>query len=177
MDSEKELGRIHIYSGHGKGKTTAALGLALRAAGHGFKVKIIQFLKGSTNYGELESLKMIPEISIVQVGHPEHVDRNNPRLEDFEGIRKGLSCAQAAMKEGIDLLILDELAIASDLGLISPQEIVQEIFERKPEHMELVITGRGAHPSLVKAADYVTEMLNIKHPFGEGLKARKGVEF
>lgn len=172
-----DLGRIHIYTGPGKGKTTAALGLALRAAGHGYKVKIIQFLKGNKNYGELETLEMIPQISIVQVGHPEHVDKSNLRPKDFEGVKKGLTCAQKAMKDGIDLLILDELAIASDLGLIAPQEILHEIFERKPEHMELVITGRGTHPSLVKAADYVTEMLNIKHPYGEGVQARKGVEF
>jgi cob(I)alamin adenosyltransferase len=177
MTAQSDLGRIHVYSGPGKGKTTAALGLALRAAGHGYKVKIIQFLKGNPNYGELESLKRIPNISIVQVGHPEHVDKDNPRPEDFEGVRKGLACAREAMTDGTDLLILDELAIAIDLDLITPQEILNEIFERKPEHMELVITGRGAHPLLVKAADYVSEMLSIKHPYGDGLKARKGIEF
>ena len=81
------------------------------------------------------------------------------------------------MRDGTDLLILDELAIAIDLGLISPEEVEKEIFNLKPDHLELVITGRGAHPLLVRNADYVTEMLNIKHPYGQGIQARKGVEY
>jgi len=172
-----DQGRIHIYTGPGKGKTTAALGLALRAAGHSSKVKIIQFLKGSKNYGELESLKMLPKISILQVGRPQHVEKGNLQPEDYEGVKKGLILAQEAMRDGTDLLILDELAIAIDLGLISPEEVEKEIFNLKPDHLELVITGRGAHPLLVRNADYVTEMLNIKHPYGQGIQARKGVEY
>ncbi len=179
MTDQNVPGQVHIYSGHGKGKTTAALGLAIRAAGHGHKVKIIQFLKGSDNYGEIKSIKSLPQITLVQAGRPEHVDQKNPQPEDFEGIKKGMKLISEVMKESsdIDMLILDELITAIDLGLIHPDQVIKEIIEEKPEKMELIMTGRNAPPILVQKAAYVTEMLNIRHPYQHGIKARRGVEF
>ncbi len=169
-------GMIHVYTGDGKGKTTAALGLGLRAAGHGQRVLMIQFMKGRTNYGELEAAKLIPGFTIVQFGRPDFVDKNNPDPRDIEGAREALGYAGEAMKlRSCDILILDELNVALDFGLVTLDQ-ARELISSKPEETELVITGRNAPQELIELADLVTEMREVRHYYRKGVPARKGIE-
>ncbi len=170
-------GLVQVYTGNGKGKTTASLGLAFRAAGHGFRVRILQFMKGSTVYGELESARRLaPEITIEQVGRDTFVSKANPAEEDIALARAGFEKAKQILFSGdYDLVILDELNCAVDFGLI-PLEEVKEMIRNKPVHTELVMTGRGAHPDVMALADLVTEMREIKHYYNSGQHARKGIE-
>lgn len=171
-----EKGMIHVYTGDGKGKTTAALGLGMRAAGHGKKVLMVQFMKGRTNYGELESAKRVPGFTIVQFGRPEFVDKNNPDSRDVEGAREALAYAAEATKlRSCDLLILDELNVALDFKLVSIDQ-ARELVSARPEGMELVITGRNAPPEILELADLVTEMREVKHYYRKGVPAREGIE-
>ena len=171
------LGMIHVYTGDGKGKTTSSLGLGLRAAGHGFKVYMIQFMKGQINYGELESTKLIPNFEIRQFGRPDFVDKNNPEEIDIQLAKEGLAHAKKIISAGdIDMLILDEVNVAVEWGLFSYREII-DIIKNKPKNMELVLTGRHAPREFIELADTVTEMKEIKHPYMEGITARKGIEF
>lgn len=173
-----ERGLIQVYTGDGKGKTTASLGLAFRAAGHGMKTLIIQFMKGCVFYGELESAKrMEPYIRIVQVGREEFVKKGNPEPIDIELAKKGMELAREAISSGqYDIVVLDEINVAVDYGLI-PLEDVLDLMENKPYNVELVLTGRYAHPEIIKRADLVTEMLEIKHYYSEkGIDARDGIE-
>ncbi len=177
-DSRKlHQGRVQVYTGNGKGKTTASLGLAFRAAGHGLRVGILQFMKGSTVYGELEAARrMVPEISIEQVGRDTFVSRDNPDPEDRRMAREGFEKAKKMVLSGdYDLVILDELNCAVDFGLI-PVEEVAELIRSKPRSTELVLTGRNAHPDIVALADLVTEMREIKHYYHAGQPARRGIE-
>lgn len=172
-----ERGLVQIYTGDGKGKTTAALGLALRAAGHGARVEIIQFMKGWKFYGELQALKHIPLITITQTGRPDYIYKGHETEKDIAGTARGLELARKLMTEdGCDLLILDEINVALDFGLISIDE-VSELIKKKPEAMELVLTGRGASPRLFGQADLITEMREIKHPYRQGIHARKAIEY
>ena len=171
-------GYIQVYTGDGKGKTTAALGLAFRAVGHGMRVFIIQFMKGSIFYGELKTAEMLsPYVTIVQMGREEFVDRNNPDPEDIRLAQEGLELAKEIMRKNQhDILILDELNVALDFGLVSLEQVL-ELLDNKPEDMELVLTGRYAHPEVVKRADLVTEMIEIRHYYAEkGVDARDGIE-
>ncbi|MCS7286184.1 MAG: cob(I)yrinic acid a,c-diamide adenosyltransferase [Anaerolineae bacterium] len=170
-------GLIEVYTGDGKGKTTAALGLALRAAGHGLKTCIIQFMKGWPNYGELKSVGNIPEITLRQFGGPHFVDRNNPSLQDIEMAHEALEEARRAMLSGqYDIIVLDEINVALDFGLLSLEEVIA-LLEEKPEGVELILTGRNAHPEIIKRAHLVTEMKEVKHPYREGIVARKGIDY
>ena len=171
-----EKGYIHIYTGPGKGKTTAALGLGLRAAGAGFKVHMIQFMKGR-RYSEIDAVENLPNFTISQHGRDEFVSKENPKQIDIDMAQEGFSHAKEIIKNGEhELVILDELNVAVDYNLISVDDVIK-LIEEKPEKLELVLTGRGAHPELVKMADVVTEMLEIKHPYQEGVLARKGIDF
>ncbi len=171
-----EFGLLQIYTGDGKGKTTAALGLAMRAAGHGFKVYMIQFMKGQINYGELETVKKIENFTIIQFGRAEFVDTEKPEEIDIKLARDALAHAQEILQgENYDIVILDELNVALDFKLISLEQVL-EFIETRSKNVELIITGRYAHPEIVKRADLVSEILNIKHPFTEGVQARKGIE-
>lgn len=173
----KERGLVHVYTGNGKGKTTAALGLALRASGHGKKVCMIQFMKGRIDYGELKACKDNPNITIEQFGRPQFVDKDNPEPEDLEFAKEALGKARDVLGSGeYQIVILDEINLAVDFNLIE-LENVMELVRGKPEGVELILTGRNAHPEIVKIADYVTEMLEIKHPYKEGQVGRKGIEF
>jgi cob(I)alamin adenosyltransferase len=168
---------IQVYTGLGKGKTTAALGLALRAAGQGLKVYIIQFMKGWPNYGELAIVDKLPNITLRQFGRPEFVDKDNPDQEDIRQAHQALDHARQVILGGQqDLVILDEVNVALDFGLIGLAEVLG-LLDAKPEKVELVLTGRYAHPDVVKRADLVTEMLDIKHPYAEGIGGRKGIEY
>lgn len=176
---EKKLkrGLVQVYTGNGKGKTTASLGLALRAVGHGFKVYVIQFMKGSTTYGELETARRLaPELTIEQVGQCTFVDRNNPDPVDRRMALEGFARAREILLSGrYDLVILDELNCAVDFGLV-PLEEVKRLIEEKPPQTELVLTGRGAPPEIIALADLVTEMREVKHYYNAGQPARVGIE-
>jgi len=168
---------VQVYTGDGKGKTTAALGLALRAVGHGLSVCMIQFMKGSANYGELAAAAKLPGFTIVQTGRDEFVDRKNPAQVDVEMARDGLARAGAVLREGRhDLVVLDEINVALDFGLVTLEDVLGLIAARPP-HVELVLTGRRAHPDVMKAADLVSEVLNIKHHYDAGVAAREGIEY
>ena len=168
-------GLVQIYTGNGKGKTTAALGLALRAAGAGLKVYILQFIKGKT-YSELKALKKIKNIKIRQCGRGCFI-KKKPKRIDIECAQNGLVEARKNILSGkYDLFILDEINIALNLGLIKNEEIV-DLIRRKPRTAEILLTGRYCPKTLLKYADLVTEMKEIKHPYQKGIKARLGIEY
>lgn len=167
---------IHVYTGPGKGKTTASLGLGLRAAGAGFKVHMVQFMKGR-RYSELDGIENIDNFTISQHGRDEFVNKDNPEQIDIDMAQEGFDFAKKVIKkEEYDVIILDEINVAIDFNLIKLKDVV-DLVENKPDSLELVLTGRYAHPDIIKTADYVTEMLEIKHPYQNGVEARKGVDF
>ena len=177
MASERGLGMVHVYTGNGKGKTTSSLGLGMRAAGHGFKVLMIQFMKGDIKYGELEAAKHIPNFEILQFGRPDFVDKNNPEQIDIDLAKKGLAHAKDIVKAGkVDMLILDEINVAVEWKLVTASEVM-DIVKSRPENMEIVLTGRYAPAEFIELADTVTEMKEIKHPYSKNILARKGVEY
>ena len=171
-----KMGLVQIYTGDGKGKTTAALGLSLRAAGRGLKVFIAQFAKGMF-YGELEALKRYaPQITLRQYGRKCFIE-DEPTAEDLRLAREGWREIQEIAANGeYDLLILDEIGIAIHYQLI-PLEEVSELVRGKPDSVELILTGRKIPEDLYEQADLVTEMREIKHYYNTGVKARKGIEF
>jgi cob(I)alamin adenosyltransferase len=168
-------GYIHLYTGDGKGKTTAALGLALRAAGAGKKVFIGQFIKGM-HYSEIDSIKHIPEIELKQYGLDCFIV-NQPTQKDIDAARNGLEeVSEIISQNKYDMIILDEICIALYYHLFEIDQILA-LLKGKLREMEIVLTGRYAPPELIKIADLVTEMKEIKHYFYKGIKARKGIEF
>jgi cob(I)alamin adenosyltransferase len=169
-------GYVHVYTGNGKGKTTAALGLALRASGAGLKVFIGQFIKGQA-YSELELIaRNLKNISVKQYGLGCFIV-DTPTIEDREAARKGFDEIKQIIKNAkYDLVILDEVNIALYYKLIEVEELVALIKE-KPQDVELVITGRYAPEEIIEAADLVTEMKEVKHYYQKGIEARKGIEF
>ncbi|MFH0702818.1 MAG: cob(I)yrinic acid a,c-diamide adenosyltransferase [bacterium] len=176
-----EHGYIQIYTGDGKGKTTASLGLALRAIGHGWKVLIIQFTKsdnGANYYGEIISAsRLMPNLEVAQFGLNRVVYSHNINFEDYKESRKGWQFTKEAINsKKYQLIILDEINICVDLGMIKISEI-KEALINKPENLEIVLTGRRAHPELVALAHLVTEMHPVKHYFDMGVVARRGIEY
>jgi len=170
-------GYIQVYTGNGKGKTTASLGLSLRAAGHGLKTVIIQFMKGWIDYGELRGVEMLaPHVEIHQAGRDTFVNRKAPDPEDIRLAREGWALARAVIeKRQADIVVLDEINCAVDFGLL-PVEEVLSVLRQKPDGMEIVMTGRGASPEILELADLVTEMREVKHYYAKGVDARVGVE-
>ncbi len=170
-------GMVHVYTGNGKGKTTAALGLAFRAAGHNLRIYMIQFMKGNINYGELKSARRLsPRFYIKQVGRETFVDFENPDPEDKRLAKEGFMLAKQIVKEGkFDIVILDEINVAVYFKLIPVEDLI-ELINKKPEHVELILTGRYAHEKIIEAADLVTEMREVKHYFTRGIKSREGIE-
>ena len=171
-----EKGLVQVYTGNGKGKTSASFGLALRAVGRGLKVYIIQFIKGGFDYGELHVVDKLPGLTLEAFGRGKFVSEKKPDMVDIDLARQALAKAQEIMKNGVDVLILDEINVAVSLKLIEIEEVL-ELIRKKPEHMELVLTGRKAPVEIVQAADLVTEMIEIKHPYNSGFKARQGIEY
>jgi len=170
-------GYVHIYTGNGKGKTTAALGLALRAAGRGLKTIMIQFMKGQF-YGELQGVRLLSGlVSIEQYGHPQFCRFTDPPDKaDVERAQAALARLKAiASAPSCDILIADEAITAMMFNLISEDDLIALMVD-KPQALELVLTGRGATPRLIEAADLVTEMLDIKHYYAQGIPAREGIE-
>jgi len=171
-----EKGYIHVYTGPGKGKTTAALGLGLRAAGAGLKVHMMQFMKGR-RYSELEAIENLANFTFSQHGRDEFVSKENPEQVDIDLAQEGFAQAKDIIKNSkYDLVILDELNVVVDYNLVKLDDVIR-LIEQKPEKLELVLTGRDAHPEIIKSADLVTEMLEIKHPYQQGVTARKGIDF
>jgi len=168
-------GYVQVYTGDGKGKTTAAIGLAVRAAGAELKVFIAQFLKMG-DYSEIKSLKKFSEnITVEQFGRG-RFRQGKPLPEDVESAERGLEKAKSVMNSGeYDVVILEEANIAVWKGLFSEQDLL-DIIDAKPMDVELVITGRGATPKVIKRADLVTEMKRIKHYYYKGVRGRVGIE-
>ena len=168
-------GYIQVYTGDGKGKTTAALGLALRAAGRGLRVFIAQFLKARPT-GELAVLReRFPEITVHRFGRGCFV-RGQPTAADVRAARRGYAALRAALRGGqYDLVIADEANVAAKVGVLAPADLLQ-LAEEKPPHVELVFTGRGAPAALLRRADLVTEMKARKHYYRRGVSARPGIE-
>ena len=168
-------GYVQIYTGNGKGKTTAALGLSLRGAGAGLKVFIAQFLKQG-DYSEIKALERFSDlINIQQYGLGRFV-KGQPTAEEIEAARKGLEDVNAAMLSGkYDVIIVEEGNVAAACGLFAVQQLL-DLIAKKPDNLELVITGRGAAPEVIAQADLVTEMKAIKHYYEKGVAARVGIE-
>jgi len=168
-------GYCHVYTGNGKGKTTAAFGLALRAVGAGYRVYIGQFVKGM-EYSELSAFRSLGDaVTVRQFGRGCFID-GAPVAEDIAAARKGLQEIKEVLASGrYQVVILDEANIATRYGLISVEELL-DLITGKPDPVELVITGRDADPRVIEAADLVTEMKEIKHYYKKGVQARKGIE-
>jgi cob(I)alamin adenosyltransferase len=177
MTDARVKGMIQIYTGTGKGKTTAALGLALRAIGHGQRVFIIQFMKGEEKTGELLSAeKLSPSLTIKPVGRDGFIVKDHIDPIDLRYAQQGMDLAREVIKKGAhDILILDEINVAVSFGLLPVQEVLQ-LLDEKPAEMELVLTGRYAPPELLERADLVTEMKNIKHYYEKGIPHRVSIE-
>lgn len=172
-----ERGLVQVYTGNGKGKTSAAFGLALRAAGRGLKVYIIQFIKGGFDYGELYTVDKLPNLTLKAFGRGEFITAKPPDKEDVRLAEQALQLAKQTVKSGkYDVIILDEVNVALTLKLIDLEEVLK-LIQNKPNHVELVLTGRNAPVQVIDASDYVTEMREVKHPYSKGYQSRKGIEY
>jgi cob(I)alamin adenosyltransferase len=171
-----EKGLVQVYTGNGKGKTSAAFGLALRAIGRGLKVYVIQFIKGGFDYGELHVIDRLPNLTLKAFGRGKFVTAKPPEREDVELAKEALGLAGKVVSGGeYDVVVLDEVNVALSLKLISLDDVLK-LIKTKPKHVELVLTGRSAPDEIIEAADLVTEMREVKHPFSRGFPARKGIE-
>ena len=177
MTEEKGTGLVQIFTGNGKGKTTAALGTILRAVGHGLKVYIAFFMKGDYPYGERKTLSQLPNVTVDSFGSMEFCNPKRVKPEEIEQAKQALAAARKSMLSGnYDLVVLDEVDVAIAFELIKLDEITK-LIQDKPSKVELILTGRYADSELIEMADLVTEMVKIKHPFDKGIKARKGIEY
>lgn len=171
-----EKGLVQVYTGAGKGKTSAAFGLALRAIGRGLKVYVVQFIKGGFDYGELYVIDKLPNLTLKAFGRGKFVVAKPPEREDVELAEEALRLAKKVVSGGeYDVVVLDEVNVALSLKLISLDDVLR-LVKTKPKHVELVLTGRSAPDEIIEAADLVTEMREVKHPFSKGFPARKGIE-
>ncbi len=176
--SERQ-GLIIVHTGNGKGKTTAALGMGMRAWGQGFKVLVIQFIKGNWKYGELQAAeKMGPDFVIRQMGEGFIKNSTGEAMSEHQlAAEEALQAVQTEIfSDKWDMIILDEINYAVKFGLV-PVEAVLELLEKKPPLLHLVLTGRDANAAIIDKADLVTEMKEIKHPYKKGIKAQAGIEF
>lgn len=175
--SASGLGKVHVITGPGKGKTTAAFGLAMRAAGHGFRVCVIQFMKTGETTGELVSARRVEGIEVLQFGTGRFVDKGAPSEEDREAARAAVAAAGERLRGGsCQMVVLDEVNVAVSMGLVSVDDVLSLLRSRKAG-VEVVLTGRDAPQEFVDAADYVSVIEKAKHPYDTGTKARRGVEW
>jgi len=171
------VGFIHLYTGDGEGKSVTAFGLALRAVGHGYKVIIIQFMKGRKDIGEYKVWKRLaPNYEIHQFGRKEFIDLKSPEPIDYILAERALKFAKKALKRKPRILILDEINLAVSIGLINLSDVLS-LLSDIPKPTTVILTGRNAPKELVERADLVTEMREIKHPWRRGVQARKGIEY
>jgi len=175
-----ELGLVQVYTGTGKGKTTAAIGAGIRAVGQGLAVHMIQFLKGGDNffpYGEVRALAQIPQFTLEQFGPSHFIDPDMISDEDREIVKLGLEQAKGVLASGdYDLVILDEINVVLHLGIATLQEVL-DMLDRKAPQTEVILTGRDAPEALLERADLVSRIDAVKHPFDKGIKARLGIEY
>jgi cob(I)alamin adenosyltransferase len=177
LDNLSKTGLVVLYTGPGKGKTTAALGLALRVLGHGGRVALIQFLKGQAQTGELSALRQLPGFTAEQAGRPAFVNLAKPGAEDVDLAQQGLRRAEQLLSSGkYAMVILDEVNVAAGYGLLEPAAVLKAVQGRAPG-VHVVLTGRQAPDTFVEAADLVTVMQEVKHPFQAGLPAQAGIEY
>lgn len=171
------LGLVQVYTGGGKGKTTAALGLALRAWGRGLRICIIQFMKHGDDYGEVVALRKLGAIEISQFGRDKLIHKGRHTKEDERLAHEGLEKAREALASGrYDLVIMDEINVVVDFGILQADEVLEVVRARAGE-VEVVLTGRNAPEEIIHEADLVTEMVMRKHPYDRGVMARKGIEY
>jgi cob(I)alamin adenosyltransferase len=179
-DAKSGKGLLIVYTGNGKGKTTSALGMCVRAVGYDWNVCVIQFIKGSWKYGELKGLKRLEpnvELHVVGEGFVGIIDDNKSFEQHREAARNGVTLALEKIRSGkYELVILDELNVAMKLGLVTDEE-VRSILDARSEAQHLVITGRDAADWLQDQADLVTEMREVKHPYQKGVLAQKGIDW
>jgi len=177
LTEKNAKGLVQVFTGNGKGKTTAALGTILRAAGHGLRIFIVFFMKGKYDYGEFSTLPKLPDVDMVSFGFRHLIDPTNVKPEEIEQARLALAAARKAVLSGhYDLVVLDEVNVALGFNLIELDEVVKLVRDKLPD-VELILTGRYADNRLIELADLVTEMVKVKHPFDKGIKARKGIEY
>jgi cob(I)alamin adenosyltransferase len=173
-------GLVIVYTGNGKGKTTASLGVALRAVGHGLKVCMVQFIKGEWHYGELNSLKKLEpdfELIVAGKGFIGIIDDDHAFEEHVRAAKTALDIVGQKMSLDIfDIIILDEINYAVHLGLLNLGEVMN-IVKNRPKHLSLILTGNYACDEIISLADLVTEMKEIKHPYKKGIKAKRGIDF
>ncbi len=180
MPVPQDRGLVIVYTGKGKGKTTAALGIVLRAVGHGYRVGMIQFIKGEWYYGELTSSKRLePEFELIAAGKGfvGIIDDDHPVEDHQQAARQALAIAREKLVSGsYDVLVLDEINYAVKLNLLAEKDVL-DLIAARPQKTTLVLTGNYAPESVIQAADLVTEMREIKHPYQSGIKAKKGIDF
>jgi len=170
-------GLVYVFTGDGKGKTSAALGIVLRALGHGLRVYIVFFMKGDYPYGERNILSQLPNVTVASFGHREFTDRTKIKPEEIEQAKQALAAAREAMLSGnYELMVLDEVNVAIAWNLVALDEVIR-LIKDKPQNVDLILTGRQADTKLIKLADLVTEMIKIKHPYDKGGMARKGIDY
>lgn len=178
MPQQLNQGLVSIFTGDGKGKTTAAIGSVVRAAGHGLRALIIYFMKGKDYiHGENSILSQLPNVRMASFSQAGWVDRKNVKQEDKKQAGLALAAARDAISSGeYDIIVLDEINVAINYGLVGSDEVTKLIKE-KPEAIELILTGRYADPELVQMADLVTDMRMVKHPYTRGIKSRRGFDY
>jgi len=178
MSKEKRRGLIIVNTGNGKGKTTAALGTAFRAAGQGFEIMIIQFIKGSWKYGELEAAKKFDNLTITPMGKGFiKLGAAEPEAADCRLAEETWSaCEQAILSGNYDLVVCDEVNYALSYKLLPVQRVI-ETLQKRPSYVHVILTGRDAPSEIIELADLVTEMKEIKHPYQAGISAQRGIEF
>jgi cob(I)alamin adenosyltransferase len=178
LTAQSPKGLVQIFTGGGKGKTTAALGTVVRAAGHGMKISVIFFIKGKSSQGEYRTLAALPNVKVASFGLRKFIHKND--FVDPAEIAQARAALAAARKDitggNFDLVVLDEINVAVHFKLLTADDLLQ-LIEDKPPRIELILTGRNADEKVIAVADLVTEMVKIKHPFDRGVKARKGIEF
>lgn len=183
FNPKKGLGRIHVYTGEGKGKTTAALGLSMRALGHGLSVLFVQFLKHHREIGEFKLQSQLsqhlPQFEIVQFGQPGLIDLSQPSAIDAFYAKQGIDYARAALqRDGSrpDVVVLDEVNVLVHYGIL-PENFLLDFLANKPQNIEMVLTGRYAPAAVIEQADLITEMAPVKHYYHDAFQARQGIEY